>query len=47
MDSPPVKVNEALGSPFLKSMAFHVTLVHQKIVNLVTPFLPPPHETMH
>jgi hypothetical protein len=47
MDSPSVKVNEALGSPLLKSMAYHVTLVHQKIMNLVTPFVPPTHETMH
>jgi len=47
MDSPLVKVNEALGSPLLKSMAFHVTLVHQKIMNLGTPFLSPIHETMH
>jgi hypothetical protein len=23
MDTPPMKENEALGSPFLKSMAFH------------------------
>ncbi len=39
MDSPLVKANEALGNPLLKSRASHATHVHQRLVNLVTPFL--------
>ncbi len=47
MDSPLVKANEALGSPFLKSMPSHPTLVNRRPMNLVIPFLLFPQEMVH
>jgi hypothetical protein len=47
MDSLQMNANEALGSPLLKSMASHATFVNEMLVNLATPLLLPPYETMH
>ncbi len=47
MDSPLMKVNEALGNPLLKLMASRATFVNERLVNLATPLLLPPQEMMH